>query len=262
MSKKKIKNTRKKDVSGGFSLFNLRGGNLVLFVASVLIISLSYGIYYFFTRHSFFDIKEIIVNTDAGYGSDDIKSSLYKAFIGRNIFKLDLRSVEEMANKKVINVKNILVKKVMPDKIEIIIAGRNPVAHLDSAKNLVIDSEGVILNPGTKHKNLIFIKGISFAFGPPKPGEKIKTLGVRKALLLIEAMEHKNISTKYQVGYIDISESDNIILGINGMAIKMGQDRFTAKIDKLLVMLKDPKINSKEISYIDMRFDNAIISPR
>ena len=83
-----------------------------------------------------------------------------------------------------------------------------------------------------------------------------------RALVLLEGMRKKMSSEKKYIEYIDISDRNNILLGIHGVPIKMGADNFSRKIDDLKGILKDPDISMRDINYIDLRFDDAVISPK
>jgi hypothetical protein len=62
------------------------------------------------------------------------------------------------------------------------------------------------------------------------------------------------------VEYIDISGQNNILLGISGVTVKMGADDFSRKIDELKEILNDPNVNMRDINYIDLRFEDPVIS--
>jgi len=110
--------------------------------------------------------------------------------------------------------------------------------------------------------NLTPIKGISYFFNTPETGTKLTTKGIKKALLVIELFSNNNLLSNYSIDHVDISDRNNIVFSVNGVIIKMGTDNFSSKINKLVKILDDPKINIDEISYMDMRFDDPVISPK
>jgi cell division septal protein FtsQ len=65
-----------------------------------------------------------------------------------------------------------------------------------------------------------------------------------------------------KIGYLDVSDRDNIVINIYGAEIKMGQEDFTRKIYQMKNIMNDPKINMKDIKYIDLRFEDPVIAPK
>jgi len=126
----------------------------------------------------------------------------------------------------------------------------------------VIDKDGMVLASGMKTKGLVKIKGLKFFWGAPSPGKKIKTRPVTKALLLLEVLREKDFAKRYDIEYIDVSDQNNILLNIDGVLVKMGNTDFPRKINRLNEILKDPRIDPKDINYIDLRFEDAVISPK
>jgi cell division septal protein FtsQ len=262
--KKNSKKTKKKprrsrsSSGGGFPAKIV----LTVLVLGVLIAGTGYGIWYFFLNSKFFAINEIIVNKDQGYSFRMEEKKLAKRYEGRNIFSVNMRQVQTLIKNDFPQLKKVEVRRNLPDTLEIDIVSREPIAVIESGGGIVIDSEGVVLNIGEEEKGLVKIKGISFFLNMPERGEKISNRALDRALLLLEVLRKKMSSEKKNIEYIDISDRNNLILGISGATVKMGSDDFFRKIEQLRSIINDPNVKMKDIRYIDLRFEDAVIAPK
>ena len=235
---------------------------LTAILYAVILGGLFYGLWYFFYNSRFFTVNEIVINSQEGYGLWEGKDKLKDLYIGRNIFNVNPGDVKVMVEREAPQLKTVVVRRVMPDRLEIDIVPRSPVAYINSGGGLVIDKDAVVLAKGRNKKDLVEIKGIRFFFSSPPTGEEIKDQMLTKALSLLKEMKEKGLTGKYRVEYVNVSDKNNVLLGILGVMVKMGGDGFSKKINKLKEILEDPDVNIKDIRYIDLRFENPIISPR
>ncbi|MFH1878881.1 MAG: cell division protein FtsQ/DivIB [Candidatus Omnitrophota bacterium] len=219
-----------------------------------------FGIRYFFLNSRFFSIKEIVVNKDQGYIFREGDTRLRNLYIGRNIFSIDLRQVQILIKNDFPQLKKIEARRVLPDILEIDIISREPVAVIDAGGGIVIDNEGIVLTVGEQTKDLVRIRGLSFFLNMPSRGQKIDNTALGKALVLFEAIRKKMPKILKDVEYIDISDKNNMIVRVNNMNVKMGTEDFFKKITGFRQIMNDPNININDIKYIDMRFDEPVIS--
>lgn len=263
-SSKKQSTKRKKQRSGGFSTENLIPPKAVVIVLLVIALAagIIYALGYYFLNSQAFEVKEIVVNKDRTYSFASGEQKLEGLYIGRNIFTVDLEQVQALINSDYPQLRKIEVRRNLPDVLEVDIVSRDPVAVIDTAGGVVIDREGVVLNIGNPAESLVKIKGIKFFINRPSTGEKIDNKALDKALILLEGFRKKIPSDKRSIEYINISDKNNIVVGIHGVTVKMGSDDFLRKIGELRAILNDPDINMSDINYIDLRFDNAVISPK
>ena len=262
MAKKK-KKTKSKAKGSGFSIGSIfNRGLLIVLLCIALSAALGYGIYYFFLNSRFFAVKEIVVNREGNYSLEEARKKVEKLYMGRNIFTVDLKQISDMIAVNFPHLKRSEVRRVMPDRLEIDFIVRTPVAVLDVGKGLVLDSEGVVLSDISDRSALINIRGASFFLRAPTAGSRIKTRAILQALSLIDVLRERNIARQYEVEYIDVKDRNNLILNINGVLVKMGNDGFAVKINSLKRILRDPDLDFKDIKYIDLRFEDPVISPR
>ena len=260
-SPKKSKRSGKKRSGGGFSLGKIDAKPLItVFICVALLAGAGYGIWHFFMNSSFFRIKEISVTDDRGYTFEEGESEIRRLYMGANIFGADLKRISALIRNNFPQVQRVETRRQLPDKLEVDIISRTPVAVIDTAGGIVIDKEGVVLAVGTNEKDLIRVRGISFFLNMPSRGESIDNPNLQSALLLIQGMRKKMRNQLEDIEYVNISDRNNIIIGVRGTRVKIGTGDFSGKIDTLREMLNDPNIDMNDIQYIDLRFDDPVIS--
>lgn len=257
-SRKKKK--RKGTALGGF----LKGVNwtpvLKVLLYILLLSAVVWGVRYFFMNSEFFRIKKVSVTDDRGYTFEEGRDKLRRIFKGNNIFDVDLERVARIMRNSFSQIKRVEARRVLPDKLEIDIISRAPEAVIDTAGGVVIDSEAVVLAVGTGNDDLIDIKGMNFFLNVPSRGETVESVPLENALLLIEGLKKKMRRELEQVEYIDISDENNLVIGVFDARVKMGTSGFSSKIDTLRQMMNDPDIDMNDIRYIDLRFEDPVIS--
>ena len=232
-------------------------------VLAVILGGVGYGLYHFFTTSKFFSVKQVYVNKDRDYSFAGGDKRLRTRYVGRNIFSINLGEVQGYIKRGYPELKKVEVVRALPDGLEVDIITREPAAYLDSrGGDIVIDKEGVVLTIGKRSNNIIRIRGINFFLNMPSRGEKIDKPVIKKALSLANVVEKRLSRYKKDVDYIDISDKNNLILVVYDVPVKLGVDDFTRKVDKLNQILRDPNIKIKDIKYIDLRFEEAVISPK
>ena len=236
---------------------------LTLLFCGAIIAGAAYGLRYFFINSDFFTVREIYINRDTGYVFKEGEAKLNKLFSGRNIFLINLKEVQTVVKDDFPQLKKVEVRRRFPDRIEIDMLTREPVAVIEYGGGVVIDREAVVVYAGPdKAEGLLKIRGVGFFLNMPAKGDRIRNAMLEKGLVLLDGVRKKMGPNLKNIDYIDISDKNNIMLSIHGVTVKMGADDFSHKIDRLNEMLQDPKLNLKEINYIDLRFSDAVIAPK
>jgi len=126
----------------------------------------------------------------------------------------------------------------------------------------MIDREGVVLSSKRRTNDLVKISGVSFFLRKPVSGEKVDSDQVSQALSLIELLKRDNIIGYHRVKSIDVSDKRNLSLDVDNVNVKMGSGAFGRKAGQLKKMLDDPKVDMGGLDYIDLRFDEPVLSPK
>jgi cell division septal protein FtsQ len=235
---------------------------LTAFLCAIVLGGVFYGLRHFFQNTRFFDVSEIVVSKEGGYAFWEGEDKIKNLYLGRNIFNVNPENLEILIKEDAPQLKTVVVRRVMPNRLEIDVVPREPAAFINAGRGFVIDKEAVVLSRGKSEKNLVEIKGMRFFFSAPARGERVENAMLDKALTLLEELREKRVLSEYRAESINISDKNNIQLEILGVVVKMGSSDFPKKIMKLKEIFEDPDVNVEDIEYIDLRFDSPIISPR
>ena len=121
------------------------------------------GLNYFYNS-DYFKIKNIkLINNDY-YDKEEIETFL-GYLIGKNIFEIDKKQAELSIEANYSRIKKAELKKIFPDKIEIIIEERMPYLRIGyKEKIFLIDNEGVFLEEISSgsgdYDDLIIVKNV------------------------------------------------------------------------------------------------------
>jgi len=233
----------------GGILFSLAGG-------------IFFGVRHFFYNSELFEIKEICVNLKSKYSFNDDLNKLNEFYMGRNIFTVDLKQIQVIMKKDFPQFKEIEIRRNFPNMLEFDIIPRVAVAVIDSVGGVVVDSDGIVLAVGENTEEIVMIKGINFFLKMPEKGDLIKNGALSRALLLLRGLSKKGDVDTKNIDFINVHDRNNIQLSISGVVVKVGKDNFVRKIDSLKEILNDPELNIKDLKYIDLRFEDAVLSFR
>ncbi|MBF0493597.1 MAG: FtsQ-type POTRA domain-containing protein [Candidatus Omnitrophica bacterium] len=263
MARKKNPNKKNAERGATFDLLSMVDGRAVLFCIIVMVF-LAGGVLAFknFLMFSdYFAIKQVVVNKSCGDLTAARLEKLRSEYAGTNIFTVDLKQIGNAIIKDYPDSKDVIVKRVMPDVLHVDIVSRIPAAVINYGDGIAIDDEGIALDKTCSKKGLVKILGVNLS-RPPSVGEKVRSQALMGALDLLDIVRRVQFRGKGFVESIDVSGRENIVLKISGISVKIRLADFESKIGMLEEILKDPKINSESIEYIDLRFEKIVIAPK
>jgi cell division septal protein FtsQ len=233
---------------------------LVIFMASAWFLTKA-----FLERSDYFKLRSVESGGAADGSLALIRNEILSDHKDMNIFKIGLKAIAETLEPRYPDAKDIIVKRILPDKLFIGLNFRNPVAILSGARNYPVDSEGVIL----VNRNLSgigelpLIKGVNakYAGGFRK---KCESRNLKAAIELISEIKRARFLDKYRVKMLDAGDirSMSFILGEDGPMVIIGYENLKARLDALHDTLRDPRLALDSINYIDVRFKDVAISPK
>ncbi|MBI3252314.1 MAG: FtsQ-type POTRA domain-containing protein [Candidatus Omnitrophica bacterium] len=259
--------------SGADSKFPVRLVNLsrkFLIVSLPYVLSLSLvgilfgGVIAYAVNSSTFELTEVkILNigtltSDQAFGFCELRR-------GENLITLDLVNVQEVIKRKHPEFKEVCVRRVLPNRIEILLRRRTPAAQVAFSRYVQIDKDLILLPASSPapFKNLTVIQG------SPKPaaglyvGEAVSDRATKKAMWLIEMVKRSRVLQKHLLTKVDITDPNNINLFVDSeMEIRIGGNHFTERLKVLDQTLRSVVLDPSKIRYIDLRFDDVVIGPR
>lgn len=185
---------------------------------------------------------------------------------GENLITLDLAGVQQVIKRKHPEFKEVRVRRVLPNRIEVMLKRRTPVAQVAFGSRYVQIDKDLVLLPGTAgipFRNLMIIEG---AFIPREGllvGATLRGEWSTKALKLADLIKQSKILRNHALTKIDIADPRNIALFVDGdIEIRIGNGHFIERIKILGQTLKTVPLDRSKVRYIDLRFDDVVIGPR
>ena len=184
---------------------------------------------------------------------------------GENLIALDLVSVQQAVKSRHPEFKEVLVRRVLPNRVEVMLKRRTPAAQVDFKRFIQVDRDLVIL-PGAgtvPFKNLTVIQGAPYPRQGVNIGVILSDMITKKALFLIGLVRQTNLLKKHVLSKVDISDPKNVSFFVDQtIEIKIGENHWRERLKILEQTLKSVELDASKIRYIDLRFDDVVIGPQ
>lgn len=239
---------------------------MVVIIVSIVSVTLAWVLVKaFLERSDYFRLKAVDARGAAESSIIGIRNDLLRQYKDRNIFRVEIGQIAQALSPKYPDASQIIVKRVLPDKLLVDLKFRKPVALLGNGQVYPIDREGVILVNinSMKLKDFPIIKGIDPRLAG-KLHKKNESKNLIAALDLLDEIRRARFLEKYNVRLIDAGDikSLSFSLGDNGPVVIIGYEDFKERLNVLKDTLRDPRIVLDKINYIDVRFKDVAISPK
>lgn len=181
-----------------------------------------------------------------------------------NLIHIDLIAVQQVIKRNHPEFKEVRVRRVLPNRIEVLLKRRTPAAQLALSKYVQIDKDFVVL-PGASaapFRNLLIIEGGAVSPAGMPIGATVSDPATKKALKLAEVIKRSQVLAKHFLSKVDIADPKNISLYVDGVEIRIGNGHFAERLKILDQTLRTVDLDSSKIAYIDLRFDDVVVGPR
>jgi len=225
----------------------------------LVIAFLGWNLFIFMFSSEFFSIKEVLIKGNDYLSKDEI---FYKSGIklGENIFKLNLKkSINSL--KKEPRIKEVEIKKIIPNKIVISLKERTEAAIIYVKEGyFILSKEGIVLS---KIDNIEKKQSLPLIFGlkitKPKIGGTINKPEFKKALEIINSA-NLILPKKYYI--VKILAFDDFLLYDKDKIIKIRVNKVEEIINKENLIREALEKITKEkliVEYIDIRFKDDLV---
>lgn len=184
---------------------------------------------------------------------------------GENLITLDLVGVQQVIKRRHPEFKEVKVRRVLPNRIEVALKRRTPFAQVAFSNFLQVDRDLVILpaSSPTPFRNLTVIRGVAMPREGLVVGSSLKDPSVLKAVKLAEVIKQSNVLRKRVLTAVDVTDPRNFSLWVeNDLEIRIGGNHFMERLKILDQTIRAVDLDPAKIRYIDLRFDDVVIGPR
>ncbi len=260
----KRKNGAAVSVKVAAALWSLVRGSFQFLLSLAFVVLLFGGVFAYAVNSPTFGLEEVRV-LNAGTLTNRQAFEFCELRPGENLINLDLVNVQQVIKRKHPEFKEVRVKRVLPNRVEVVLKRRTPSAQVDFGRFVQIDKDMVLL-PGSSaspFKNLTVIEGVK----TPKPGlfvgVTVSDPNAKKAVKLSEILKSSDVLKGHSLNKIDVRDPNNVSLIVDGdVEIRIGGGHFIERLKILDQTLKTVGLDRAKIKYIDLRFDDVVIGPR
>jgi len=185
---------------------------------------------------------------------------------GVNIFRVDLKDCEDAIIYRHPELKDVKVRRVLPDTLEIHYIIRKPFLQIDSGLYYLVSDDAVILPEPqiTKEPNLPIITGIRVSGRDLSQAVNPHESTLKRVISLIKDINTGDFTTRYsKIEKINMYDIQNPAIYMkNGTRIEIGEYSFKDKKGVLEEVLNELESRNKEAKIIDLRFEDVVVIPR
>lgn len=240
------------------SLLKMAG---IILLALLLGFGLYWGVSYGLLESSCFQVKSVQIDPSLVV----IDQSDFDRLKGQNIFKIDLRQIQEKLGRRYPQVARLRVTRQFPDQITVVAVPRQPVAQLkDDSSILTIDEHGVVLSTSTpRDEKFPYIEGLALKgkrviLGQPLGGDDVKA-----ALALISAFQANRVLESYFIQSVNVANTSKIEFVVsNGLKVYVDHDQLPRKMRLLGFVLTRADLDFNDVNYLDLRFKEPVIGKK
>lgn len=213
----------------------------------------------FLNTDPIFRIQKVTTDPDVRF----LETRLLMKLRGKNIFAVDLRRLHREIRSLFPQIYDLSVERRFPDTIHINARRRDPFAQVMSAQNfLIIDDEGVVISmdrkPAEKYPLIVHahLENQKIALGA-----RLVTSEVKAAITVINAFLNNNSLSKYPISDVDVDNLTKITFKIGPLLeIILDSEDVPAKLDMLVSLIVQKKLDFRAIKYIELRFKEPVVS--
>ena len=202
----------------------------------------------------YFTVKKILVTGNRLISSETIREAMGLS-TGENIFSVNTKEIKQIL-RNLPNVKNVVVRKLFPDIIEVHFEEHIPIAILRGEYPVLVDREGTVLefDLSSGKVDLPVLSGIR------SEGEgEISPERMERALAILEIIRKESFPTR--ISEINVSDPDNVMLypDQKPICILLGGKKWEERLNKLSFAWNQITANLKPGARLDLRFRRQIV---
>ena len=180
----------------------------------------------------------------------------------RNLFSVDLDNLR-ISIERLPWVKEARIRRALPDKLEIYITERRPVAYakIDEAMTLV-DEEGIFLETkADTFSSFDFPILVGLEMGLEKDSLSRNKKRISRYREFIQSLDENGTGFSKDISEIHLQDVDNVsvILNEDTVLVQFGNNRFQEKFRRYLAMSREIKEKYPRVDAVDFRFQDQVI---
>ena len=195
-------------------------------------------------------------------GASSLK--LPEPLIGENLWALDIRALADALHRQQPWLKTVRVVRQLPNTIRIQAIERTPMAQVKLASWYPVDREGFVLPEGAAEPSpgLIRITGVDSGRTGVRVGALNADEHLAAGLRVVQSLR-KTGALSRRLTAVDVTNLQQLRLTLDGQTeVRCGAEaELSAQLERLQAALKIIAKQPMTVRYIDIRFNEPVISP-
>jgi len=182
---------------------------------------------------------------------------------GRNLLSIDLEVLAPKIEQHPW-IAQVVVRRVLPDRLQIEIEEREPVALLAMKELYYVDAGGSVFKRVKPGEALSFPVLTGFEESALLQRGPIGRQAIREALELLGRISSRTKFTRDQISeiHVDPTSGFSVYTAVAGAQIHLGWDQFDRKLDRLVRLLDQERLDLAQVRRIDMDLTRwAVVTP-
>ncbi len=217
--------------------------------------------------NSEYRIKTIDVQSDGRRVSAEKVKQWAELEAGMNLHTVNIAEKRRILLQRVPVIKSVTIKRLMPDRLEVRITERFPIACLGIHHRLGVDQTGYVFAIAPSSDLLPAIWGYSEQISP---GARLRGR-LLNAVEVVDVLNRTALGGLIRLDGIDVREPDRLVLKLNDgplvrlswpdMAMSTPESRLglEAKLRSLARVLEDARLKNRRLANVDMTFTDEYI---
>ena len=192
--------------------------------------------------------------------------TLPDTLIGTNTWQVDIRALAEQLHRQQPWLKEVRVIRDLPDGLRVEAIERLPVGQVHLTQWHSVDREGFILPQGLPRpaEGLVRLAGTDSPQDPLRAGQANANERLQLALRVVALVRRSRALAGRPITVVDVSDPRQISFMMNDTTeVRCGSEQELAdQLSRLDTTLERIRRQQLDVRYIDVRFQEPVISPR
>ena len=231
---------------------------IILVIVVFLGLSVYRGVVSVVFDSNYFLVKKIVIDPALNF----INKRDLAAIKGVNIFKVDVKVLEERLVRKYPTVSSLKVMKHFPDEIAVTAKKRAAFVQASLAGRVAaLDEKGTIVSWADRRDDTIpLVLGVEAASEEIKPGNQLNGKDIQAALQILKDFQADENLSAYMISKIDVHNSLQInVYLLHDLKVIFDAQDIARKIKVLSFIIAQESFDVQAVNYIDLRFQEPIL---
>lgn len=210
----------------------------------------------FLTTSRLFVVRDVTIDASLQF----IDMADLQRLKGRNIFKIDIKRLQNRIKTQHPQISQLRVTRELPDRIKISAKKREALFQtFFKGKTLLVDAEGVAMYYISGVLDLPTVQGALSPSSRVVLSASLPQSSAALAASIIRGLKSRPHTARLKIVSLDVSNLSKIDVVLAGLHVILDQENYSSKLDMLEMLLAQRKIDFAQVKYVDLRFNEPVL---